>query len=428
MATSYVTPDNGIPTYQFHRSKLFSTEQVRRALGLERGGMDSTTGELHRRPLWQAVLLYASLVGISILHYLTPTAHAYMWLHPVYACAFYVPLLLLALFWGWRAGLAGALLATLLYAPHVVRAWSGEHEEYVVAEFIEMAKFFLVAGMAGYLAGRERGQRKKIENTAIQLSQMNRQLQESFEQLRRAERLSALGELSAGLAHEIRNPLGSLEGALRIVSRSELPEETRNNFRDLAFSEVERLKELLSNFLDFARPPATRRTPTPLLPLLESVEHLVSESAAVARVAVHTEAQSDLAEIMVDSQQVKQVLLNLALNAIQAMPAGGNLFLRASAGLRVAVFEVEDEGVGIAEKDVEKIFDPFFTTRSGGTGLGLSIVCRIVAQHGGQIHARKNPQHGMTFVVELPLEDASASHAKEFPVGADLAPACVDLG
>lgn len=372
--------------------------------------------DLHRGRTWQAALLYASIAGISILHYLTPTVHADMWLHPVYARAYYVPLLLIALFWGWRAGLAGACLATLLYAPHVLHAWSGEHEEYMVSQLIEMAMFFVVAAIAGTLADHERRQRRKIEDTATQLTQVNRKLQESFEQLRRAERLSALGELAAGLAHEIRNPLGSFEGALRIVSRPELPEDTREEFRKLALGEVERLKGLVSSFLDFARPPALRPSPTPPLQLLQSVEHLVSENALLARVAVRTEAQIDLPEIMVDSQQIKQVLLNLALNGIHAMQGGGKLVLRASVHRGVAVLEVEDEGVGVPEENLEKIFDPFFTTRPDGTGLGLSVAYRIVTQHGGQIRARRNPDRGMTFAVELPLEEAHAATSAGAPV------------
>jgi signal transduction histidine kinase len=327
-----------------------------------------------------------------------------MWLHPVYARAYYIPLLLMAVLWGWRAGLTAAFVASAMYAPHVVRAWAGEHDEYMVSQFLEMGMFFVVAGIAGVLADYERRQRRKIEETASQLSNVNRQLQESFEHLRRTERLSALGELAAGLAHEIRNPLGSIEGALHIVSRTELPESTRQEFRDLAQGEVERLKGLVSNFLDFARPKVSPPSPTCPLRLLQSVEHLVAESAAFAGVSARSEAEVELPDVMLDSQQIKQVLLNLALNSIQAMPDGGNLLLRASATRELVIFEVEDEGVGVPEELVEKIFDPFFTTRANGTGLGLSIAGRIVAQHGGHIRARKNLGRGMTFAVELPLD------------------------
>ncbi len=352
----------------------------------------------------QIVLLFGGIVGISALHYLTPTSHADMWLHPIYACAYYVPLLLIALFWGWRTGLAGACLAAILYAPHVIHAWGGEHEEYMVAELIEIGKFFLVTVIAGVLADHERRQQNNIRDTATELVQVNRKLQESFEQLRRADRLSALGELAAGLAHEIRNPLGSFEGALRIAFRPGLADETREEFRNLAFGEVERLKDLVSNFLEFARPPALRTSPTSPWQLLQSVEHLVSENAVTARVTVRTVAPTDLPDVLIDSQQIKQVLLNLALNAVHAMPGGGSLVLRASLDRGAMFFEVVDEGVGVPEENLGKIFDPFFTTRPDGTGLGLSVAYRIVMQHGGEIRARRNPERGMTFTIELPVD------------------------
>lgn len=380
------------------------------------GGVVSTGMRCARR--CQIVLLFSTIVGISALHYLTPTSHADMWLHPIYACAYYVPLLLLTLFWGWRTGLAGACLAAVLYAPHVLHAWGGEHEEYMVAELIEIGKFFVVTVIAGALADHERRQKERIQDTATQLVQANRKLQESFEQLRRADRLSALGELAAGLAHEIRNPLGSFEGALRIAFRPGLADETREEFRNLAFGEVERLKDLVSNFLEFARPPALRASPTSPRQLLQSVEHLVAENAVTARVAVRTVVPTDLPDVLIDSQQIKQVLLNLALNAVHAMPDGGSLVLRASRNCGVMLFEVVDEGVGIPEENLEKIFDPFFTTKSDGTGLGLSVAYRIVMQHGGQIRARRNPDRGMTFTIELPFDAVHlATPTQSVPAG-----------
>jgi signal transduction histidine kinase len=356
---------------------------------------------------WKLAVLYAGIVGISILHYLTPTS--YMWLHPLYASAYYFPLIVIALTWGWRAGLAAACLTTILYTPHVLHAWAGEHEEYMVSQLIEMAMFLAVTVTAGILADYERRQRKRIEETAVQLARLNRQLSDAFEQLHRSERLSTLGELAAGLAHEIRNPLGSVEGALRIVSRPQLPDETRQEFSTLALSEAERLKGLVSSFLDFARSPASHRIPTSSQHLLISIERLVAETASMSGVKVHTQAHAELPEILVDPQQIKQVLLNLALNAIQAMPNGGNLILEAKVDGQVVIFEVQDEGVGIAEENIGKIFDPFYTTRPNGTGLGLSIAKRIVTEHGGRIQVRRNSHRGMSFSIELPYRASSAA-------------------
>jgi signal transduction histidine kinase len=228
-------------------------------------------------------------------------------------------------------------------------------------------------------------------------------LQKSFEQLRRADRLSALGELSAGLAHEIRNPLGSIEGAVQILGRPKLPDETRREFTDLASNEVVRLKGLLTNFLEFARPQPPRIMATEIGSLLDSVAKLASETATMAGVAVRAESAEGLPAISVDPEQIKQVLLNLVINAVQATPNGGRICLRANREGDWVRAEVEDEGVGIPSEDLERIFDPFFTTRSNGTGLGLSIAYQIVSQHGGHIATSRNLQRGMAFSVTLPV-------------------------
>jgi signal transduction histidine kinase len=352
------------------------------------------------QPRWRAGVLLAVIVGVSVLHYQTPTTH--VWLHPLFQRAYYVPILLMALFFGLRGGILAASLSGLLYLPHIFMAWTTE-PEYRAAQFIEVAMFFVIGGLTGVLADHERFQRKKVEETARKLSDVYAQLQASFEQLRRADRLSALGELSAGLAHEIRNPLGSIEGAMQILCRTELPAETRQEFGDLGQKEVNRLKGLLTNFLDFARPQTPRRSPTEPLQLLESVGRLAAETAKMSGVQVRIESADGVAAVALDPEQMKQVLLNLVINAIQAMPAGGEVVLRTLSKTDAVVLEVQDEGTGIPLEDLERVFNPFVTTRPGGTGLGLSIAYQIVSQHGGHIAARRNPERGMTFAVALPL-------------------------
>jgi signal transduction histidine kinase len=348
----------------------------------------------------RVVVLLATIFLVSLLHYVTSTKH--VWLHPLFQRAYYVPILLMALFFGLRGGLFAACLSGMLYAPHVLMSWASE-PEYRAAQFIEIGMFFVIGGLTGVLADHERVQRRKVEETARKLSDLNAQLQSSFEQLRRADRLSALGELSAGLAHEIRNPLGSIEGALQILVRPSLAPETKEEFGHLAQKEVDRLKGLLTNFLDFARPQAPKRVLAEPLGLLESVAKLVAETAKISRVELHVESAGNLSAVHVDVEQMKQVLLNLAINAIQAMPEGGTVILRAQQKANSVVLEVQDEGVGIPAEDLERVFNPFVTTRPNGTGLGLSIAYQIVNQHGGHIAARRNPLRGMTFSVTLPV-------------------------
>lgn len=353
----------------------------------------------------EAVTLMAAISAVALLHYVTPTTH--VWIHPLLQRAYYVPILLAALRFGWRGGLASAALAGASYIPHIVMAWKSE-PEYTAAQYVEIGMFFVIAALTGILADHERSQRRRAEKTARELAEVNAQLQKSFEQLRRADRLSALGELSAGLAHEIRNPLGSIEGAVQILGRPQLPEETRREFTDLASREVVRLKGLLTNFLEFARPQPPRIIASDVGLLLESVAKLTSQTATIAKVAVRVESAEVLPPISVDPEQIKQVLLNLVLNAIQATPNGGQISLRADRDGDWVRVEVQDDGIGIPPEDMERVFDPFFTTRSSGTGLGLSIAYQIVSQHGGHIAARANPQRGMTFSVTMPVFETAA--------------------
>lgn len=353
-----------------------------------------------RKRRWRAWGSVAAIAAVSLLHYETPTSH--VWLHPLLQRAYYVPILLMALWFGWRGGILAASISGLFYIPHILMSWSS-HPEYSAAQYVEIGMFFVIGGLTGILADDERMQRKKVEETARKLSEVNAQLQASFEQLRRADRLSALGELSAGLAHEIRNPLGSVEGAVQILRRPELPPETRQEFGGLAQREVNRLKDLLTNFLDFARPQTPKRVPTEPSQLLESVCKLAAEMAKMSGIKVRVETATGVPAVSIDPEQMKQVLLNLVINAIQAMPAGGEVLLRAARKPESVILEVQDQGVGIPPEDLERVFNPFVTTRADGTGLGLSIAYQIVSQHGGHIAAQRNPERGMTFRVTLPL-------------------------
>ena len=356
--------------------------------------------KISRRDWQRAVGLAAAIAAVALLHYHTPTTD--IWAHPLLEHAYYIPILLAALWFGWRGGLAAATLAGMSYIPHIMMAWSFD-PEYRANQYIEIGMFFAIATLTGLLADHERAQRRKVEETATKLSEVYTQLQRSFEHLRRADRLSALGELSAGLAHEVRNPLGSIEGAVQILGRRDLAEETRLEFKEMASREVARLKGLVTHFLEFARPQPPHVVASDIGLLLQSVAKLASETARLAQVEIVVEAAKALPSISVDPEQIRQVLLNLTINATQAMPNGGQIRLRAVQDGEFVRIEVEDEGVGIPAEDEERVFDPFYTTRSNGTGLGLPIAYQIVSQHGGHITALKNPERGMTFVVTLPV-------------------------
>lgn len=352
--------------------------------------------------------LFAIIFVISLLHYETPTTHT--WLHPLFQRAYYIPLLLMALWYGWRGGLLAATVTAILYIPHIEMAWH-EHGAYAASQWLELVMFFVIAALTGVLAEHERGQRLKAEEMARMFKEANTELQASFELLRRADRLSAMGELAAGLAHEIRNPLGSIDGAVQILLRDQLPPGTKQEFGELARRELERLKGILNRFLNYARPQPPQRIETDPIVLISSIAKLAEQTARLAGVEIDIKAEQPIPMIAIDAEQIKQVLLNLVINAVQAMPSGGRIELHALMEGGALRLEVRDEGIGIAPADVERIFNPFFTAREGGTGLGLSIAERIVSQHDGRIEMRQNQGRGSTFSVVLPAAGANVTAA-----------------
>jgi two-component system, NtrC family, sensor histidine kinase HydH len=228
-------------------------------------------------------------------------------------------------------------------------------------------------------------------------------LQESFERMKRVERLSAVGQLSAGLAHEIRNPLASIAGAVGIIERNGGSESRRDECLNIIKRETERLSRLLASFLDFARPRAPQYQAISLPNALDSVLALAAHAVDRKPITLRTDVPAGLPALQGDPEQLKQVLLNLLINAIQASPDGNEVVLTARLEGSKVLIQVKDGGPGIPPEIRDKIFDPFFTTKESGTGLGLSVAHQIVEQHGGILTAEANPDKGMTFSVALPL-------------------------
>jgi signal transduction histidine kinase len=330
------------------------------------------------------------------------------WLHNVLQYLYFAPIAAAAIRSGVKGGLSAAAVAAACYAPHVLFELreGTEPRRYIGSEATEIVDFFLIGLIAGVLADRERKQKESLQRTTSQLNAVYQELQENFERMKRSERLYAIGQLSAGLAHEIRNPLASIGGAASILMKN-ASEERRQEFLEIIEKESKRLNRLLTKFLDFARPRAPQYQPVDVGALVEPVIDLATHGIGPRPVRISTQVSTDLPLITCDPEQIKQVLLNLTINAIQAMPEGGGILVSTRKNSTRVIIEVKDEGIGIRPEHLDKIFDPFFTTKDTGSGLGLSVAHQIITQHGGILTAQNNAERGATFSVSLPLKQGT---------------------
>ncbi len=225
--------------------------------------------------------------------------------------------------------------------------------------------------------------------------------------LARRERLAALGDMAAALAHEIRNPLNAVSMGLQRLRAEFRPAEAEEYARlvDLVQGEVRRLNTIMEQFLSLARPLPLKLEPLQAEELLTELAALVEADARSSGVRVALAIPSGLAPIVADRDHLKQVLLNLILNGLQAMPEGGTLRLEAAATRDTLTLTVADTGPGIPPEALPRLFDPYFTTKAKGLGLGLAIARRIVEEHGGRIEVESRPTRGSRFRVALPLEN-----------------------
>ena len=345
---------------------------------------------------------------ITISHYLIP--HQFYLSHEILERLYYLPIVTAALFFGWTGGLLAAACAGLCYAPFIFTAWH-DSPQIMAERYAEIAVFLAVGVLTGTLADRERRRRTELQLATDQLSETHRQLQSSFHQLRQADRLSAVGQLAASLAHEIRNPLGSIEGAIDIVERT-ADEERRREFLGIIKKETRRLNGLLTNLLNFARPRTPQIREAQVDTMVRTVADLTSHNAQQQGIQIRLDIAPDLPPVECDSEQIVQVLLNLTLNALQASPAGSQISISVERSRNMILMRVSDEGSGIAEVELDKIFDPFYTTKEGGTGLGLAVSYQILVQHGGGITAERNPGKGMTFILTLPIRQPPTPKAQ----------------
>ncbi len=353
--------------------------------------------------------IIAALAAVTAVHWATDP-HLGL-LHGILGHLYLLPILLASFWFGLKGGVATAVMSALVYAPHLVLLRGEQaHGTLEIYNVLEIVLYLIIGSATGVLAENERRQREKTDEALAELRRSHDRLREQSDallgaerELRRADRLSALGELAASMAHEVRTPLASIRGAVEILGDAVPEDDPRRQFVDVLVNETDRLDRYVGTVLEFARPPRPERGPCDVNELVASTATLVAKQAQHAGVRLRIECDERIGKEMYDAGLLRHALMNLVLNAIQAMPRGGVLTLRTTAVREGGVaIDVADTGLGIPDEIRDRLFAPFATLRPGGTGLGLSIARRIAEQHGGSLTYESSGGEGTVFHMLLP--------------------------
>ncbi len=277
-----------------------------------------------------------------------------------------------------------------------------------VLELVLRSIFLPVVGYLTYdLASANQSEKQKAQAVVDELERANRSLQEAQAEVLRSERLAALGQLTAGLAHELRNPLGTMKTSAELLSRKVSQEnEIAREMAGFITAEVDRTNSLITRFLDFARPQHLKLETADITGMLDqAITRFEREQKdAGTDVSVFKNYSPDVPPARFDAQLMERVISNLLMNAAQASPAGGVVTVKTLSDANEVEISVIDRGAGIDPKNLENIFNPFFTTKPEGIGFGLAIVSKIVNEHGGRITVASTPGEGSVFRIFLPLK------------------------
>ena len=356
------------------------------------------------------IFLVLIVIGIGLLHFFTPGYLVFY--HDTYRRLSYFPIVLGALWFGVRGGLILASLTSIAFIPHLLLYLGSEPQTYL-SELTEILLYLMAGGVVGLISGRESRLRQeykllseKLKKSYDRLHEEAKLLIEAEEQLSVSQKLSSLGELSASLAHEVKNPLSSIKGTAEILL-DEFPEgHPKREFVEILLTETSRLNTTVNEVLRFSSGKSSKEGEKgeyePLPEMISRILKLLDNRIKEKRIHLELSDMVFADEFLVDGAKMSQVFLNIVLNAIDAVPVEGKISIdgeNANDGISVSI---SDNGPGIPANEREKIFEPFYSGKEGGTGLGLSISQKIVKSYSGKITVSESNNGGACVSIYLP--------------------------
>jgi len=366
-------------------------------------------------------ILVLVVIGIGLLHFFTP---GYMiFYHDMFRRLSYFPIVLGAIWFGVWGGLLLAVMSSIAFIPHVL-LYIGEGSGTYLSELTEIILYLAAGTVTGIIAGRESLLRnrykelsEKLEKSYDKLHRETQLMLEVEEQLSAAQKLSALGQLSASLAHEIKNPLSSIKGTTEILL-DEFPEDhPKREFVEILLKETTRLNNTVEEVLGFSRrgmqgKKKEEAMTEPLSQVIDRVTSLLASQLRKKSIKLTVNGWEEGKAFHIAGEKLSQVFLNIILNSIDATPPKGEIIIETMKLADGYSVSVKDNGAGIPDARKDKIFGAFYSTKEGGTGLGLSISKKIVESYGGTLTLSDAETGGACFTIFLP-EQNSASNVKK---------------
>jgi two-component system sensor histidine kinase HydH len=333
-------------------------------------------------------LIAGAIVVISVVHYLYLFPVRMSVTRELVSRAYFFPIILAALWFGLRGGLLAPAIVSVICLPYSIIAM-GQHRVFFYDEILQLFLFILVGAILGILKDRE--QRQRTLNESLQA-------------------LAALGESMASVAHEMKNILIPVRGFLRRVQENPSLDKKAASYLEIVDTESAKLDKMTQDMLAFGRFAPLQRKAVEVSEFVEEVKRVLHHEFRDSSVRLVCECECRT-KVSLDAEKIRQALINLLQNALQASPEGGEVRLSVDCDGRAVKFVVEDQGVGIPSANLDRIFHPFFTTKAQGTGLGLAITQRIVREHGGRIQVKSVPGNGTRFTLAFPISEETAASA-----------------